>query len=365
MTQEITDNLNPLEIQKVINALPFAVITICKDGNLIAANKKWKQVCCNECNYPLERKPIGEVFSPALRDEIFYLIQNATLHKQDCQSEIAFTDDQGKRHIHQLYISPISNTHDVLQYFVITAREIDKNQAIDDLGKIDHLKSNFLAMISHELRTPLTSIRGAVHVIGNKQDPAAPVPYDPFISIIHSNTERLIRLVNNLLDMVTIDNETFAISPQPHCLGRLALECAEKYEKIAQSKLITFHSQTETCDAYIDTERVRQVLEHLLDNAIKFTPPRGEVSLKVATSGDIVRVVVSDTGPGVRDDAKETIFKRFTQEADTMTRGTGGTGIGLFLARCIIEKHNGRLYVETNTQGGADFILDLPKHLTN
>jgi signal transduction histidine kinase len=248
-------------------------------------------------------------------------------------------------------------------YFLLTLMDASVQQEIDDLKKLDQLKSNFMAMISHELRTPLTSIRGATHLLHSHLPPAEDPSQLSLIGIVQTNTERLIRLVNNLLDMVTIENNSLTLVRRKENLCDLISQVLSKFESLARAKFQTLESQCFDVEWEVDAERFKQLVSHLVDNAIKFTPPGGQISVGLRIGDGVIEVCVSDTGCGIPVHAREDVFSRFYQVQDPMTRCCGGAGIGLYLAGNIAELHGGTITVRSNSEGGSDFIVSLKRQL--
>lgn len=260
-----------------------------------------------------------------------------------------------------MQLAPVAGRGEQPEFFSLSFTEAVDRQEIAELKKLDQLKSNFLAMISHELRTPLTSIRGAVHLLADGCQ-AQDDPHKALVNIIHGNSERLIRLVNNLLEMVAIDNSNFVITKARVAAAPLVKQAVEKCMAAAQAKFLKLEAMTDDSAAGdVDPERFAQVVTYLVENAIKFTPHGGQIVVKTAAGPDgALNLVVSDTGPGVPAHAREKIFDRFYQVEDPMTRCCGGAGVGLYLARYIAAMHGGKLWMEANAAGGSDFRAVFP-----
>jgi len=181
------------------------------------------------------------------------------------------------------------------------------------------------------------------------------------VEIVRGNSERLIRLVNNLLEMVAIDNSTFSISRAPVSPGSLVRQVLDRYRDAARSKFVVMSFDEGTGVGLLDADRFKQLVGYLVDNALKFTPPGGRVSVSLSQlpSGPL-QLKVSDTGGGVPAYARDCIFDRFYQVEDSMTRCCGGAGVGLYLARHIMQVHGGQIWMDPNSDGGSDFIAIFP-----
>ena len=232
---------------------------------------------------------------------------------------------------------------------------------LDELKRIDEAKNNFLAIVSHELRTPLTSIKGAMHLLRNRLSDRLEPDNCELFRIAESNAERLLRQIVNLLDVVNIENRTASLTLRRVGLGDVTRRCVDRVRDGARSKDI------EVVEDYagnpvllMDEEKVMRAIAHLVENAIKFTPRGGQVTLITDQSGGEARVRVRDSGSGIDPRVRERIFGKFVQAEGAMTRQTGGCGIGLFVARAFAELHGGRIDSINLDGGGCEFALILP-----
>jgi len=220
------------------------------------------------------------------------------------------------------------------------------------LQELDELKSEFVAHVSHELRTPLAAMQLAV---ANLQDGlAGPLgeKHEEVLRRIQSDIERLIRLVNGVLDIARIEAGKFELARGPVDLADVARNAAEALEPLAGKKGSQLSIATAPCVVFGDRERLLQVVTNLLDNAIKFTPAGGRVEVKVARG--ILRV--SDTGPGIPPERLPRIFDRFARTGAM----NAGAGLGLSIAKKIVELHGWTIAVESTVGKGTTFTVTLP-----
>jgi PAS domain S-box-containing protein len=237
---------------------------------------------------------------------------------------------------------------------VLSFRDISQRYALD------RMKDEFVATAGHELRTPLTSIRGALGLLssgmlGQIDDKAANL-----LRIALSNSERLIRLINDMLDLERIQHvkETAAHgSVQLAEVVRLAMEGVLPVADAAGIQLI---HDTMQAEIFGDADRLTQVMTNLLANAIKFSPANSTVSVMMRMEETGVTLSVIDQGRGVPAQMLETIFDRFQQVDASDSRQKGGTGLGLAICRTIVEQHGGRIWAERNPVRGATFRVFLP-----
>ncbi len=224
--------------------------------------------------------------------------------------------------------------------------------------QLDRLRTNFVSDVSHELRTPLTAIKGFVETLqgGAADDPAV---RDRFLNTIAIETERLTRLTNDLLLLTRADAGRLDLRLAPIDLSDCVQRAVAQLESRAREKQIAveIEPQDDTPLVQADADRIHQVLVNLLDNAIKFTPSEG----RVIVSASNCAVTVADAGPGIPADELPHIFERFYRgDRSRARKGTDGSGLGLSIAKAIVEAHGGQIWVESEQGQGASFIFTLP-----
>jgi two-component system phosphate regulon sensor histidine kinase PhoR len=229
--------------------------------------------------------------------------------------------------------------------------------------QLDRLRTNFVSDVSHELRTPLTAIKGFVETL---QDGAADdlTARDRFLNTIAVETERLIRLTNDLLLLTRADAGQLALHLAPTDLVAAAERAAAQLEGRAREKQITLTVEMTEFPtlAYADADRVHQVLVNLLDNAIKFAPSGGQVSVSFGRNGEQIACTITDTGPGIPTGEIPHLFERFYRCDPSRVRAEdqSGAGLGLAIARAIVETHGGQIWIESEPGQGASVAFTLP-----
>ncbi|MFA4906237.1 MAG: HAMP domain-containing sensor histidine kinase [Candidatus Margulisiibacteriota bacterium] len=237
----------------------------------------------------------------------------------------------------------------------------DFNRMSDKLSEVDKLKSDFMSVISHELYTPLTPIKEAAFQL--KADPRLADSAKSLVGIIDRQTAKMQNLVDEVLDFSWLEIKEWKLNLDPVNPRILAQEIIlENNEKTAKKKIRIKEKVGEKLPTVkLDKKRIKHVLNILLDNAIKFSPEGSEVVLTVDRVGGGVEFAVSDQGVGLKPHDIENIFKSFTQVEDHMTRTRGGMGLGLAIAKRIVEAHNGTIWAESPGLGeGSRFIFLLP-----
>lgn len=228
--------------------------------------------------------------------------------------------------------------------------------------RVEHMKNDFVATVSHELRTPLTSIAGSLGLLGGGAVGALPEKAVRLIRIAHSNTERLVRLVNDMLDIEKIESGKMALHLKRIRLDALLDQAVQANRGFATRHQVELHLAVVPGDAAViaDEDRLIQVVTNLLSNAVKFSPADGTVNITVTREGGCHRITVSDDGPGIPDGFRDRIFEKFAQADASDARSKSGTGLGLPIAREIVTRLGGALSFDSVPGGGAAFHIDLP-----
>jgi two-component system sensor histidine kinase GlrK len=242
------------------------------------------------------------------------------------------------------------------------------NQMTERLAEVDERQGDFLAQISHELRTPLTAIQEGSSLLLEEAPGALNPAQREIVQVVRSNSERLFRQLTAILDLSRMEAKKMEYSFVPTDLVMLVQRSVESVGLIARKKhqQITLHAPSPLPIVYVDEDRIQQVLDNLLNNAVKFTPERGEIRVSVAMqydaeSGDRwAEIRVSDSGIGVPPEDAERIFQKFYQGSPGRWRSWRGSGLGLAISRHIVEAHEGRIWVESRPGEGATFIFTLP-----
>lgn len=232
---------------------------------------------------------------------------------------------------------------------------------ITERRRVEELKRQFVSTVSHELRTPLTSIAGSLGLLSGGAAGALPERATRLIAIAHSNSQRLVRLINDILDVEKLEAGQIHLDLQAIDMRDIALRSLENVQGLAdQAGARLVLAEGDAAPVRGDADRLVQVVVNLLSNAVKFSPAGGEVHVGVVAEARIVRLSVRDEGPGVPESFRDRIFTKFAQADGSDTRQRGGTGLGLVIAREIAERHGGRLWFESAPGAGATFHLDLP-----
>jgi signal transduction histidine kinase len=243
------------------------------------------------------------------------------------------------------------------------ANERLQQEQIETLRELDRLKGDFINAASHELRTPLTSITGYSEFL--EDEVGGPLNPDQrgFVTQIQEGAKRLQRIVDDMLDFARLEAGSFKLVVREADLGLLVQEELGFVQPQAQEAHVTLRTElpTEPLHVPMDPSRIGQVLLNLLGNAIKFTPAGGQVTIAIRTERDAVRVEVRDTGIGISEAHVGRLFQKFFQVDPSITRERGGAGLGLSIAKALIEAHGGRIGVASRLGEGSTFWFTLPR----
>jgi PAS domain S-box-containing protein len=237
---------------------------------------------------------------------------------------------------------------------VLSFRDISQRYALD------RLKDEFISTVSHELRTPLTSIRGALGllssgILGEVNDKAANL-----LRIALTNSDRLVRLINDILDLERIQSGREPLTFRPVQLAEIVQQAIDGMAPVAEAAGVQLLHDTTQAEISADPDRLLQVLTNLLSNAVKFSPPNSPVSVMMHPGATGVTLSVIDQGRGIPADKLEAVFGRFQQVDASDSRQKGGSGLGLAICRTIVLQHSGRIWAERNPVRGSTFRVFLP-----
>jgi CheY-like chemotaxis protein len=231
---------------------------------------------------------------------------------------------------------------------------------ITERRAVDQMKDEFVSVVSHELRTPLTSIRGSLGLLASGRLGTLQEKGQRMLEIAVANTDRLVRLINDILDIERMQSGKIALQKQECNAADLMTQAAEAMRALAEKAEVTLSVTPQSERLWADPDRILQILTNLLSNAIKFSSRGSTVWLTAEHQDGHLLVHVKDQGRGIPADKRESIFERFQQVDASDAREKGGTGLGLAICRSIIHQHGGRIWVESTLGEGSTFSFILP-----
>lgn len=355
------------ELRAVLNSIIDGVVVVDSWMRLLMINP----VAADIFNLPYPQPPgksLDELIdSPPLLTLLRQALDGTADKDAPVSDELqAQPASSGKSIICQMLATPLVSKRDMLHGAVVVLRDMTRQKELDEL------KSNFISMLSHELRTPLTAIRGYVELILTGGAGDVTPEQQESLNTVFDRTEDLHNLINALLEFAQLESSETTLELSLVSLERLVYKVLGQVEPLADQNDITLQANIipNLEPLYADRQQLERVLLNLVDNALKFTPAHGQVTVVVSERDSEVLVCVADTGPGVPPAERERIFERFYQIDSTTTRKHGGTGLGLAICKHIVETHQGQIWVEdANTQAtgnngpGSCFCFTLPRNL--
>lgn len=228
--------------------------------------------------------------------------------------------------------------------------------------KVDQMKNEFVSTVSHELRTPLTSIKGYIDLILEGEAGEINEIQREFLNTVKQNNDRLVALINDLLDISRIESGRVHLRIKPVNFYEIVDETVNTFKTLIDKKSlnlsVSFHDEPPIVN--VDRDRICQVMANLLSNAIKYTPANGKIGIDVVNVDGEVFISIKDTGIGISLDDQQYLFTKFYRVDSSLTREIGGSGLGLSICKTIIELHGGRIWVDSEAGKGSVFTIAFP-----
>lgn len=346
----------------LINAIPDLLMRLGRDGRPLAIYNPEAVNWLGDRNQLYEKSMYENLPGPIAQERqrcVDLALETGSIQRQEYEFVSA-----GQTFYEEARIIPVTQDE-----VLVVVRDIS------DRYRIDRLKDEFISIISHELRTPLTAIRGALGILEAGVLHNRPQKTQQMLSMALSNTERLIRLVNDILDLERLTSGRIELNLEPCPLEELMTLAVNGVESIALEANVTIQVTPAAATVLVAPDAVVQTLTNLLGNAIKFSEAGSKIWLTATlvstpraiaapdTIGDQpgwARVAVKDQGRGIPADRLEMIFERFQQVDVSDSRQRGGTGLGLAICKQIVEQHGGEIWVESQVGRGSTFFFTLP-----
>jgi PAS domain S-box-containing protein len=337
-------------VRMLVEHMPVGLIAIDKEGTILSANPRTEKIFC----YPvadLKGKNLQMLFA-----------DNADSHPQTFMQMIrqkAFgrtAELTARRLTSETFPSDIAvdelQTKNGVQLLVNVQDVTDRHEA-------ERLKREFVAMVSHDLRTPLTSLLGSLTLLAGGAMGELPPEAQSTVATAESDVERLMRLINDLLDVARIEAGKMEMTFDTVALDSVISRSIDSVRPFADTSQIAILARPSNLRVIADGDRLVQVVVNLLSNAVKFSPPASNVEVSVQEMPGWVEVQVQDHGRGVPEEYRQAIFERFQQVSSEDSRAKKGTGLGLPICKTIIEQHGGTIGVRSASDGGSVFWFRL------
>ena len=344
------------KFQLAVENVHDQIIITDPEGHIIYANRVIESNTGFTRKEILGKKP-GELWGGHM-DKKFYARMWKTIKekKKVWEGELTNTRKNGETYIAALSIAPINDKEGIVRFFVGIERDVTVEK------EIDRMKTEFISVASHQLRTPLSAIKWFTEMLLSEDAGKLTAEQQKFLQQVYRSNERMIELVNALLNVSRIEQGRIAIDPKPTNLTALVNEVLTELEpKIQEKKLNIVMSKHERLPKIsVDQKLIRQVYANLLSNAVKYTPEKGEISILISKKGDEVISQIRDTGYGIPIDQQSRVFTKFFRADNILKVSAEGTGLGLYIVKSVVESSGGKIWFQSEEGKGSTFWFTLP-----
>lgn len=357
MAKQLQQSMETLKIQNVkletiLNSMPEGIIAVNTKKDIMLINPSAREIF----KIKEDERVIGKNILENIRNNQFYkIINHILISDEDGPMEIEI--DSPKKKVLRISSSPIRYIakYERIKGVILIIEDITQ------LRKLENVRKDFVANVSHELKTPITSIRGFIETLrsGEVEDENI---QKRFLEIIDFESERLIRLVEDILTLSNLENNAEPVTMNKIEIKETLNEIISIMTQLAMKKNIIISSDIEDgmLPLHFAKDKFKQMMINLIDNAIKYTPEGGKVKINVYQNKNQVEIEVKDTGIGIPKEDIPRLFERFYRVDKARSRSAGGTGLGLAIVKHILELMNGKIKVESELGKGTSFILSIP-----
>ena len=339
------------QLRLITNALPVLICYVDADQRYQFANKTytdWFGKSVEAVEGRLVQEIVGDSYYQQAQPHIEKVLSGQAVHY-----ELTAGLFEGKvRDLAATYIPDVEVDGKIRGFFGLV-------DDISDRKANERIQNEFISMVSHELRTPLTSIHGSLKLMSMMQQDGKPKEKE-LIAIALKSTDRLSRLINDVIDLERIESSRLNITLQDCDLAELMTQAAQAMEPMARELDVRLVVKPINITISLDSDRIIQTLTNLLSNAIKFAPPDSDITLSATQRAQTILICVEDSGPGIPADKLDIVFERFQQVNSKESRRLGGTGLGLAICKQIVQQHGGKIWVESKLGKGSTFSFTLP-----
>jgi two-component system phosphate regulon sensor histidine kinase PhoR len=335
-------------LQAVLASMVEGVLVLDRQGRMLLMNEALQRMLPGA-----DASTIGRPYIEVIRHHPLNEYVGAVLAGGEGRREVTLLTPEERTFLMQASVAKPEGERGVAAVLVF--------HDITELKRLERVRKDFVANASHELKTPLTSIAGYVEALvdGAKDDPATCAQ---FLGIIQKHTENLKTILSDLLQLSTIESGVYRWKRQEVAIADLMERAARVLRPVAERRQqsLTVRSCDTALRIWGDLDRLTEALINLLDNAVKYTPDGGSITVGAAANGNGIQIVVTDTGFGIPPKELPRIFERFYRVDRARSRELGGTGLGLSIVKHIVEAHGGHVTVDSTVGRGSTFSLFLP-----
>jgi PAS domain S-box-containing protein len=342
------------QLRLITDAVPALIGYVDRSGRLQFHNRafeKWLGRTASELREHTLEELLGEQAYGALVQHVARVLEGSDV---ECNFSLTRTDAR-TMHLSAQLVPRRSENGEVSGYYILVTD-------ITALNEVNRMKSEFVSTVSHELRTPLTSIRGSLGLVAGGVAGALNDKTRELVAIALENCERLLRLVNDILDSERMASGKMQFAMEVFDLAGVIERSIRETGGFASAHgvRVQFQAAAGPCTVRADRDRLVQVVTNLISNACKFSSREGLVEVWMETPAEMVKVVVNDRGSGVPSEFQARLFERFSQSDSSDRRRLGGTGLGLSICKGILERLGGRIGYASRQGGGSSFFFELP-----
>ena len=327
-----------------------------RDGRIQSTNPAFTAITGFTANEVLGQNP--RILQSGMQTRDFYDAMWQSIESTGhWQGEIINRRKNGEAYTQWLNINAVRDESGRVSHYVGVTFDIS------ELKASERMKDEFIATVSHELRTPLTSIHGSLSLMDSGVPAKSPEKSAELIRIAKDNSQRLVRLIDDILSIAKVESEKMKFYLRPVDLDELVTDAIDANREYAKQFGVHLQVETGAENARVlgDRDRLMQVLTNLLSNAVKHSPEHGVISVEIVRNDGYWRVMITDSGPGIPESFRDEVFKKFAQADATDRRKRGGTGLGLSISKAIIDRLGGRIGFDSEPGVRTCYYFDLPK----
>lgn len=353
-------------VEKVIHNLGEGLLVVDKEGKVVLMNPAAEKLLGVK-----QSDQLGKKVADSMKQEHLLALTKGNLREvsegETAKSVELVSLDERTKKVLQASTAIIENEDGKTVGMVSVLSDVTKQKEIEEL------KNQFVSHVSHELRTPMIAIQKSLGLMLDKTLGEINPEQQKFLDIAHRNIDRLSRLVNDLLDVSKLEEGKMVLRPEPVVLKEAVGHVLNTLGTWLKNKNIQTEIQIpeDGVSLEADPDRLTQVMTNLMGNALKYTPDGGKITVDIQTNvkddaipGECIEIGVRDTGIGISPEDQKKIFEKFVQVGDAQPKGVASTGLGLTIAKEIVELHSGRIYLESEVGKGSRFYFRLPKKFT-
>ncbi len=349
------------DLLATLETVPAALMIFNTDGSVRLRNRAATEVMGIEPQNPELRRNYWDRFKRIAKDGSL-ISRNDWVSSRALKGEVVRNEELEIHHPDGRVFPILASGAPLRNELGHVAGAIVAFQDIARMREVDRMKDEFVSVVSHELRTPLTSIRGSVQLVLDDPQAVADAEHRQLLQIALNNCERLVRIINDILDVSKIESGNLALRKKPAHVAELvrqSIDVVANPARIARVSL-TADIPANIRPVMVDPDRIVQALVNLLSNAVKFAPADSTVKVSVTGTAHTITIAVSDQGEGIAPENLNRLFQKFQQVDSSSSRKKGGTGLGLAITKALVEQHGGKIFVDSELNKGTRFSFTLP-----